>query len=79
MPRLLLPWLLAGTALVAGCGGDGYEPEIRDGEKRIGAEQHPQLLAEFGGAYRAPEAAYARGVGERIAAAAAIVSPMRRA
>ena len=65
--------LAAGLALLAGCGGGGdYEPEIRAEEKRIGAEQHPQLLAEFGGAYRAPEAAYARRVGEKVAAAAGL-------
>jgi predicted Zn-dependent protease len=71
--RPLLPLLLAGLAVLAGCGrGDNYEPEIRADERRIGAEQHPQLLAEFGGAYRAPEAAYARHVGEKIATAAGL-------
>ncbi|HYI38793.1 MAG TPA: M48 family metalloprotease [Allosphingosinicella sp.] len=72
---VLLP-LAAGLALLAGgCGGGGdgdYEPEVRENEKRIGAEQHPQLLAEFGGEYRAPEADYARRVGEKIAAAAGL-------
>lgn len=68
----LLP-LAAGLALLAGCGGGGdYEPEVRAAEKRIGAQQHPQLLAEFGGAYRAEEAAYARHVGEKVAAAAGL-------
>jgi predicted Zn-dependent protease len=63
--------IVAAFALLAGCGGD-YEPEVRADEKRIGAQQHPQLLAEFGGAYRAPEAAYAGRVGEKIAAAAGL-------
>lgn len=72
MPRSL-PLLLTATALLAGCGGgDTYEPEIGESEKRLGAEQHPLLLAEFGGAYEAPEAAYARRVGEKVAAAAGL-------
>ena len=66
---VLLP-LAAGLVLIAGCGGGDYEPEVRAKEKELGARQHPQLLAEFGGAYRAPEADYARRVGEKIAAAA---------
>lgn len=67
--RFLLPPL----ALLAGCGGgEDYEPEVRESEKRIGAEQHPQLLGEFGGPYRAPEAAYARAIGEKVAAAAGL-------
>ena len=64
--------LLAGLALLAGCGGGESEPEIRAQEKQIGAEQHPRLLAEFGGAYEAPEGAYARRVGGKIAAAAGL-------
>ena len=69
---MLLPFA-AGLFLLAGCGGgDDYQPEVRAEEKRIGAEQHPQLLAEFGGDYRGPEADYARGVGEKIAAAAGL-------
>ncbi len=71
--RLALLPIAAGLALLAGCGGGGdYEPEVRAGEKKLGAQQHPQLLAEFGGAYRAPEADYARRVGEKVAAAAGL-------
>jgi predicted Zn-dependent protease len=75
LPRFALPILVAATALLAGCGGgetEAYEPEIRDREKRIGAEQHPQLLAEFGGAHDAPEAVYARRIGAKIASAAGL-------
>ena len=38
----------------------------------MGAEQHPQLLAEFGGAYEGPEARYVTEVGEKVAAAAGL-------
>jgi predicted Zn-dependent protease len=69
---ILLPFA-AGLLLLAGCGGgEEYEPEVRAKEKEIGARQHPLLLAEFGGDYRAPEAGYARRVGEKIASAAGL-------
>ncbi|HWH23094.1 MAG TPA: M48 family metallopeptidase, partial [Allosphingosinicella sp.] len=69
--------LLAGAALLAGCGKGpsdpaDYQPEIEEAERKLGAEQHPQLLAEFGGAYEAPEAAYLARLGEKIAAAAGL-------
>src|SRR5687768_13750987 len=68
----LLP-LLAACALIAGCGGaDLGDPLILPEERELGAQQHPLLLAEFGGRYDAPEAAYARALGERIAAAAGL-------
>ncbi|HEY0013504.1 MAG TPA: M48 family metalloprotease [Allosphingosinicella sp.] len=56
-------------SFLASCGG-GEDPAVRDDERAAGAEAHPQLLAEFGGAYEAPEAAYVRALGQRIAAAA---------
>jgi len=77
MPRTIL-CLLAGTALVlSGCGGDGsdpadYRPQIEEAERNLGAEQHPQLLAEFGGSYDAPEAAYVARIGETLADAAGL-------
>lgn len=36
-------------------------------DKATGAKQHPQLLAEFGGAYTGPQARYVESVGRRIA------------
>ena len=36
-------------------------------DKAQGAEAHPQLLREYGGAYTGPQAAYVRRVGQRIA------------
>lgn len=62
---------LAGAALLSSCGGLGGSP-ISEPERRLGAEQHPQLLAEFGGAYDGDEAAYVARLGDRLAAAAGL-------
>ncbi len=71
--RALLPLLLAGAMLLSGCGdSEPNGPPILPEEQRIGAEQHPSLLAEFGGAYQGPEAAYTREIGEKVAAAAGL-------
>jgi predicted Zn-dependent protease len=64
---------LAACALLAACGGADEEsatPQIEEAERRVGAEQHPQLLAEFGGAYDGPETAWVRRLGEKLAGAA---------
>ena len=70
-------WLIiAGCLALSACGGSesGHEgaPEIEEAERKLGAEQHPQLLAEFGGAYQGPEAAYVRGLGEKLAGVAGL-------
>jgi predicted Zn-dependent protease len=73
--RGALPAALAGALLLAGCGGgneDAALPQIEESERRLGAEQHPQLLAEFGGAYDKPEGAYVRRLGEKLAAVAGL-------
>ena len=67
MRRIFVPILA--LSLLASCGG-AEDPAVRDDERAAGAEAHPQLLAEFGGAYDAPEAAYVHALGQRIAAAA---------
>jgi predicted Zn-dependent protease len=41
----------------------GFSPS----ERQQGAEAHPQLLQQFGGAYEGPQAAYVRRVGQKIA------------
>ncbi|HZG07543.1 MAG TPA: M48 family metalloprotease [Allosphingosinicella sp.] len=72
--RLLRPILLAAglTLTMSGCGSGGEGPAVTDAERRAGAELHPQLLAEFGGAYSAPEARYLAQVGEKVADAAGL-------
>ena len=71
MQRLPLILLAAGAALLtSACGGGEAEqgpPEIEANERRLGAEQHPLLLAEFGGSYAASEAAYVARIGEKVA------------
>ena len=68
--------LLLSALILASCGGpagtNGRAPEIEPQERELGRQQHPQLLAEFGGAYRAPEAAYVAALGERLAVAAGL-------
>lgn len=54
---------------LASCGGQ-QGGSISDAERRMGAEQHPQLLAEFGGSYRGEESAYLAALGNTIAGAA---------
>lgn len=69
--------LLAAALGLSGCGGgpsdpSDYTPSIEESERQLGAEQNPLLLAEFGGAYRAPEAAYVERIGESLAKAAGL-------
>lgn len=68
-------WRACAAALaLAGCSGAPSDraPEVSELDRRYGAEQHPRLLAEFGGAYEAEEAAYVRAVGDRVATAAGL-------
>ena len=45
----------------------GEARSISAAEKQKGAEAHPQLLEEFGGAYAGPQVSYVVGVGQNIA------------
>lgn len=70
-----IPAALLVAFFAASCGSQqtpDYQPSISEGARAQGAEAHPQLLAEFGGAYDGPEAAYVTRVGERIADAAGL-------
>jgi predicted Zn-dependent protease len=58
---------------LASCGGhEGEGGAIGEAERRQGAEVHPQLLTEFGGAYEAEEARYLEALGGKVAAAAGL-------
>lgn len=70
--RRFLP-LAASASLLFGCGspiGDG--PAITREDREYGAEQHPELLAEFGGDFPGRQAQYVQAVGERVGAAAGL-------
>lgn len=64
-------YLLAATALVT-CAApalaqSGTVRAISSSERAQGAQANPQLLAEFGGKYDGPQAAYVEQVGKRVA------------
>lgn len=71
--------LAAFVFTLSSCGGapNPDAPEIEEAERRLGAEQHPQLLAQFGGAYDGPEAAYVAEIGEKMAAVAGLAGQCR--
>lgn len=59
---------LAGCAGMPGGGSiPGPSAPISQNEAQTGAEAHPQLLAEFGGAMTGPQAQYVEQVGKNIA------------
>ena len=62
---------VAATFLLAGC-GESDEAPVTAPERAAGAEQHPRLLAEFGGAYRGDEAAWVAKLGDKLAGAAGL-------
>lgn len=57
---LLAPLLLASASAA-------QAPGLTASDRASGAQMHPQLLAQFGGVYIGPQAAYVRSVGQRIA------------
>ena len=74
MSRIKLTAASSVTALslaLAGCMGGGEIPSasapITQSEAQMGAEAHPQLLAEFGGAMSGSQAQYVEQVGKNIA------------
>ena len=74
MPRIKTLALASAASLslaLTGCMGGGEIPDasapITQSEAQQGAEYHPQLLAEFGGTYDGPQAAYVESVGKNIA------------
>ncbi|MFY8047520.1 MAG: peptidase M48 Ste24p, partial [Erythrobacter sp.] len=74
--RLTLAIGAAALALAGGAGMGGVaataqipasSAPITPQEAQMGAQYHPQFLAEFGGAMSGPQAAYVEQVGKNIA------------
>lgn len=66
---------LALAFALTACGSDApieQSDGISEQDHAYGAEQHPKLLAEFGGAYAGRQASYLSTVGEHMAAAAGL-------
>ena len=59
------------TLALAGCMSGGSIPSastpITQDEAKVGADAHPQMLAEFGGAMSGPQAQYVEQIGKNIA------------
>jgi predicted Zn-dependent protease len=59
--------LLIGVAVATMGAGQPAAQQISASDKATGAKAHPQLLAEFGGAYEGPQSKYVERVGQKIA------------
>lgn len=72
MRRTLITCLLASSLVLIGCGRNYDNPSVTEEDRAQGAEQHPMILAEFGGEYAGPETDYVRNLGNKIASAAGL-------
>ncbi|NJR77743.1 M48 family metalloprotease [Sphingomonas corticis] len=64
---MLKPLLLASVLAIAAPAAAQEVQAISAADKQLGARANPQLLAEFGGKYAGPQAAYVEQVGKRVA------------
>lgn len=68
------------TALTATQAGEAQQRQIQtasamsQAERAEGAKAHPELLAEFGGVYTGPQAAYVTSIGRKIAVQSSLSS-----
>ena len=75
---LLAPLLLAPMLWDKGTAQNAPAPPgLSASDRADGARADPQLQAQFGGAYQGPQAAYVRGVGQRIAMQSGMASNPR--
>jgi len=76
--KRIVAWGVAAALLAQGAlGGAQQAASISARDKSSGAQAHPQLLAEFGGLYEAPQAAYVTGVGRRVAVQSGLANSER--
>lgn len=69
------PLLAIALFCLCSCGSEPtpeYKPEVSENDRQVGAEQHEQLLAEFGGAYPGRQAEYIETIGKKVARAAGL-------
>ena len=74
MKSVFVP-ILAASLLLSGCDVSStpdYTPSVSVEDREAAKQQHPQLLAEFGGEWKGPEAAYVKEMGDRLADAAGL-------
>ncbi|SNS36495.1 Putative Zn-dependent protease [Sphingomonas laterariae] len=66
--KRVVAWGVAASLLgYAGYGAAQQLQSMSAADKKAGAEAHPQLMQEFGGAFTGPAATYVTGVGRKIA------------
>jgi predicted Zn-dependent protease len=68
---------IAGSLAIAGCMGtfDPNNPgQVTASERQQGAQSHPQILAEFGGAYNGPGSEMVERIGTRISIASGLTT-----
>lgn len=73
--KLRLAALCAGLTAATACASVNSTPdapEILPQERQRAAQQHPQILAEFGGEYESPASEYVTRIGEQTAIAAGV-------
>ena len=61
------PFLVAGPALLLARPAAAQIFLSPEAEARLGAQEHPKILAQFGGAMQGPQAEYVRDLGSRLA------------
>jgi predicted Zn-dependent protease len=62
---------LACASMFAGA-ADARTPSVNPRQRAQAAQQHPQVVAQFGGEVTGPQATYVKGIGEKIATAAGL-------